>query len=542
MTISRRDFLSCLAVAGAAAPALALARPFAPFAHDADREVFAHGVASGDPLDDRVILWTRVTPRDLSKKVDVRWTIARDPALRHEVRSGKVHTDAGRDFTVNVDVEGLDEGETYYYRFEAEGGAKSPIGRTRTLPHGKTRRLRLAVASCSNYPFGFFHGYGLIARRADLDAVLHLGDYLYEYRNGTFGDGAALMRVPQPDRETVTLADYRLRHATYKSDPDLQEAHRQHPFITVWDDHESANDAWTDGAENHQPDTEGDWALREARSIRAYNEWMPIRSRGPGDASIFRRFRFGDLAELTMLDTRIAGRDRQAASPADVATINDPARQLLGERQERWLFRGLSDSQSDGVRWRLVGQQVMMAQLSLDFGASIANPDQWDGYRAARERVFDHLREHRIRDVVVLAGDIHSSWGSDLTPNPFQLGSYDPATGAGALGVEFVTPGITSPFLFPDTPAGAAQAAGAAQQLRAISPHMKWIELFRRGYLVLDMDHERVQGEWYYLRSVRERNLVEDFGAAFFCAAGTSHLVQAPGPSAALAHAPDPAP
>jgi len=541
MAISRRDFLSCLAIAGGAAPALALARPFAPFAADADRVVFAHGVASGDPLRDRVILWTRVTPRDVARKLDVRWIIARDPALRHEVDSGKVHADAGSDFTVKVDVERLDPGETYYYRFHSEG-AKSPIGRTRTLPHGRPERLRLAVASCSNYPFGFFNAYALIARRADLDAVLHLGDYLYEYRNGTFGDGAAIMRVPQPDRETVSLADYRLRHATYKSDPDLQEAHRQHPFITVWDDHESANDAWKDGAENHQPETEGDWRLREARSIRAYNEWMPIRSREPGDARIFRRFRFGNLAELTMLDTRLFGRDRQAASPADTATINDPARQLLGERQERWLFRHLSDSQADGVRWRLVGQQVMMAQLSLDFGATIANPDQWDGYRPARERVFDHLREHRIRDLVVLAGDIHSSWGSDLTSNPFDFSSYDPATGTGAVGVEFIAPGVTSPFLFPDTPAGAAQAAAAAQQLRAISPHVKWIELFRRGYLLLDIDYERVQGEWYYLRSVRERNLNEDFGAAFFCAAGTHHLVQASGPSAPRADSADPAP
>src|SRR5262245_18485905 len=518
MAISRRDFLSYLAVAGGAAPALALARPLAPFAPDADREVFAHGVASGDPLRDRVILWTRVTPREAAKKVSVKWTIARDPELRHKVDSGRVHTRYNSDFSVKVDVEHLDAGETYYYRFEADG-ARSPVGRTRTLPHGRVQRLRLGVVSCSNYPFGFFNAYGLIARRVDLDAVLHLGDYLYEYRNGTFGDGAAIMRVPQPDRETVSLADYRLRHATYKSDPDLQEAHRQHPFITVWDDHESANDSWKGGAENHQPDTEGDWRVREARSIRAYNEWMPIRSRTARDARIFRRFRFGNLAEFTMLDTRLFGRDQQAASPADTATINDPARQLLGERQEHWLFRKLADSQADGVRWRILGQQVMMAQLSLDFGASIANPDQWDGYRPARERVFDHLREHRIRDVVVLAGDIHSSWGSDLTSNPFDFSSYDPATGTGALAVELITPGVTSPFLFPDTPAGAAQAAAAAQQLRAISPHVKWIELFRRGYVLLDIDNDRVQGEWYYMRNVREHSLIEDFGAAFFCAA-----------------------
>src|SRR5262245_18744825 len=540
MPVSRRDFLSYLAVAGSAAPTLA--RPFAPFDPDADGTVFAHGVASGDPLADRVILWTRVTPRS-DRKVRVKWTIAWDPNLRHEVDSGHVHTDEDRDFTVKVDPRDLRPGTTYYYRFEAEG-AKSPVGRTRTLPHHHVDRLRLAVVSCSNFPFGFFNAYGLIARRADLDAVLHLGDYMYEYPNGEFGDGSALGRIPQPNAETILLADYRRRHATYKSDPDLQEAHRQHPFITVWDDHESANDAWTGGAENHNPATEGDWQTRKRRSIRAYREWCPNRERDEDSGSMptFRRFRFGRLTETSMPDTRLFGRDQQAASPADVATINDPARQLLGERQKRWLLRHLSDSQSDGVQWRLLGQQVMMAQLSLNFGQSIANADQWDGYRPARDRVLGHVRDNAIDNVVVLSGAIHSSWGGELTFNPFDLGSYDPTTGAGALGVEFICPGVTSPFLFPDTPAGAAQAAAAAAQLRAISPHLKFIELFHRGYLLIDLDRDRVQGEWYFLRTVRESTLVEDFGAAFFSEAGNHHLVAAAGPSTPPNDAPDPAP
>ncbi len=542
MTISRRDFLAAVAVSSAAAaPSFAWARMLAPFDPEADPTIFAHGVASGDPLHDRVILWTRVEPqRARHSMTPVKWVIARDPAFRHVVDSGFVLTHAGRDFTVKVDVRGLRPGTTYYYRFQAFGG-NSPIGRTRTLPIGRINNLRLAVASCSNYPFGFFNAYAGIAQRADLDAVLHLGDYIYEYANGSFGDGTALGRLVEPPREMVSLDDYRLRHATYKSDPDLQEAHRQHPFITVWDDHESANDAWRDGAENHQPETEGDWKARKARSIVAYNEWMPIREHNDLDRKIFRRFRFGDLADLIMLDTRLYGRDRQAASPADVATINDPARQLLGAEQEAWFLDRMARSQSDAIRWRIVGQQVMMAQLSLDFGQSIANADQWDGYKPARDRVYEALRTSRIDNVVVLTGDIHSSWGSDLTPNPFD-GSYNPATGSGALGVEFVAPGITSPFLFPDTPEGAAQAAGAAQQIRAISPHMKFVELFRRGYLLLDVDRTRVQGEWYFPQTIKARSLAEDFGGAMFSMAGISSLQPAAAPSPARSNPPDPAP
>jgi alkaline phosphatase D len=540
MTFSRRNFLSALAIASTVGPA-GLARALAPFDVEDDNGVFAHGVASGDPLRDRVILWTRVTPRsNVRSTVPVRWKIAWDPAMRHVVDSGEVLTHAGRDFTVKVDARGLDPGKTYYYRFQAQG-RKSPIGRTRTLPREGVNNIRLAVASCSNYPFGFFNAYAAIARRADLDAVLHLGDYLYEYANGSFGDGTALGRLVEPPREIVGLNDYRLRHATYKSDPDLREAHRQHPFIAVWDDHESTNDAWRDGAENHQPGTEGDWQTRKAHSIRAYHEWMPIRGKLNAEGRIYRRFRFGDLADITMLDTRLFGRDRQAASPADIATIDNPTRQLLGHEQEQWLLHQLSDSQSDRVVWRLLGQQVMMAQLSLDFGASIANPDQWDGYRPARNRLYDHLTTERIGNVVVLTGDIHSSWGSDLTRNPFD-GSYNPATGGGALGVEFVTPGITSPFLFPDTPQGAEQAAAAARQIRAISPHMKFVELFRRGYLLLDVDRTRVQGEWYFPRSIRERDPAEDFGGAMASGVGIANLQPASGPSAARSGAPELAP
>jgi alkaline phosphatase D len=538
MSLSRRDFMSALAIAGSAAPALTYARALAPFNGDADRSLFRHGVASGDPLAQRVVLWTRITPREASKEpIEVEWVVARDPEMRHIVAHDDVSTHAGRDYTVKVDVEDLEPGTTYYYRFRV-GGVHSPLGRTRTLPVGRVDRLRLAVTSCSNYPYGFFNVYGLIGQQADLDAVLHLGDYLYEYANGEYGDGTALNRLPEPLTEIVALQDYRSRHALYKTDPDLQEAHRQHPFITIWDDHETANNSWMGGAENHQPATEGDWQARKAAALRAYFEWMPIREnrfqieqlKAGLTPPIYRNFRFGNLAELTMLDTRLIGRDLQAASPKDVATINNPTRQLLGAAQENWLFSSLSRSLEQRVQWRVLGQQIMMAQLSLDGGRSIANEDQWDGYKPARDRLFNHIHTRKISNMVVLSGDIHSSWANDLAPNPFDA-SYNATSGAGSLGVEFVTPGVTSPFLFPDTPAGAAQAQGTANFIRSISPHIRSAELLRRGYLLLDIDRERVQSEWYYPKTVAQRLLQQDAGAILYSASGSNHLVAGSTPS-----------
>jgi len=293
--------------------------------------VFMHGVASGDPLTDAVILWTRVTPLVLGGAVEVEWFIAEDPGLVSIVDQGRTSTGPWRDYTVKVEAHNLAPGSTYYYRFHALG-IGSPAGRTRTLPIGDVERLRFAVVSCANWPFGFFNAYRLIAERTDLDAVLHLGDYIYEYANGEFGDGTPLGRIPRPDNETITLSDYRTRHAQYKTDTDLQEAHRQHPFIAVWDDHESANNSWMHGAQNHNPELgEGPWFERRLASQRAYFEWMPIREQPLVAActerpQIFRRFGFGKLADLIMLDTRLYGRDRQPDRPAD----DDPHRQLLG--------------------------------------------------------------------------------------------------------------------------------------------------------------------------------------------------------------------
>jgi alkaline phosphatase D len=488
-----------------------------------DGSPFLHGVASGDPLVNAVVLWTRVSAeRGAATAVAVEWTVAADALFENVVSRGVAATDESVDYTVKVDVDGLEPGTTYFYRFTALGH-DSPIGRTRTARDGAVDRLRFALASCSNYPYGFFNAYAAIARRSDLDAVLHLGDYIYEYEEGDYGTGAPIGRVPDPATETLTLEDYRRRHAQYKTDPDLQEAHRQHPFIAIWDDHEVANDAWREGAENHQAD-EGSYASRKAAAFQAYFEWMPVRAQIDGDQNVIHRsFRFGDLADLLMLDTRHAGRDLQV-DPCDADGLAAPERQLLGATQESWLFTELVGSQTRGVRWRLLGQQVMMAQVvNVIFPGNCAfNSDQWDGYAAARNRMLTLLADNAIDNVVVLTGDIHSSWANDIALNPFDAAAYDPATGGGSLAVEIVTPGVTSPAI--EDPMLAAQLTSA---LASSHPHVKFVDLLRRGYTLLDVTHERIQAEWYHVATVLERRADEELAATLQVASGSSHLLPA---------------
>ena len=521
---SRREFLATLSAAGIAPAA---------FAGDRGGELpgggsgvsFLHGVASGDPLHDRVILWTRVTPKRLADVIHGRWSISTDHKMRRVVRSGGFATDVTRDFTVKVDATGLNPDSVYFYRFETRG-AESPIGRTRTLPIFFKKRWRMAFASCSNYPYGYFNAYGRMAARDDVDMVLHLGDYLYEYAQGGYANPVlAGLRDVVPTNEILSLIDYRLRHALYKSDPDLQELHRLQPFVCVWDDHESANDAWRDGAENHNPENgEGEWVVRRRHAVRAYNEYMPIRSTSSFDDTIYRRFRIGNLADLIMLDTRLHGRDLQAAFktgqselPANDPVINDGTRTLLGFDQEEWLERQLWGSKLRGATWRVLGQQVMISQLSSTFGQSFINPDQWDGYRPARERLYRHLIDNRINNNVVLTGDIHSSWASDLTLNPWDGATYNPETGAGVVGAEFVCPAITSPGPVPD-----ALADTLAAQLRFVSPHMKYINLKRRGYGVLDLTRDAAQCEIYHVATVDAKDERETLATVLVSEAGNN--------------------
>jgi alkaline phosphatase D len=546
VAVDRRELLktgaagALLVGLGGLASAAGCATPVLPHPGAAPRakgeSPFLHGVASGDPQTDRVILWTRVSPEAYRVHADVRvaWWIGRNADGTDVVARGEVDARPERDFTVKQDAEGLDAGQTYFYGFVCDGVA-SPTGRTRTLPEADVRAVRFALVSCANYPQGFFNAYACIAARDELDAVLHLGDYLYEYGNGEYGDGTAIGRVPDPVHEIVSLEDYRRRHAQYKTDSDLQAAHARHPWIAIWDDHESANDSWRDGAQNHTegdapggPDGkgrgEGAWSARRLAAIRAYYEWMPIRELPTG---LFRQFRFGRLVDLVMLDTRLHGRDARVG-PRDHEGAADPARSLLGADQTAWLLAALSESKRAGTRWRLIGQQVVFAPLRGTFGEF--NADAWDGYRASRKTILDHLERESIGDVVILTGDVHSAWALDVpaeapAPNAGASTSpgpqtYDPATGRGSRAVEVVTPAVSSP------PFGSHPKAREMVEASApMNPHIRYSNVFENGYVVLDVTQERARAEFLFSDSVKARSPVCRLRAALEDRAGTSHWV-----------------
>jgi alkaline phosphatase D len=505
--ISRRQFIH-----GAAAavlwPRVAGARQAPPVSR-----LFRHGVASGDPLPDRVMIWTRVTSPSGATKV--RWRVGTDDTLSNVVASATVETSALRDHTVKVDVPGLSPGRPYYYAFDADGDT-SAIGRTKTLPADSVERVRLATVSCSNYPAGYFNVYRCVANRSDLDAVLHLGDYIYEFANGVYGDGSDSGRVPLPAGEATTLADYRWRYATYRTDVDLQAVHAAHPFIAVWDDHEIVNDAWRGGAPTHKG-TEADWRVRLGAAYQAYVEWMPVRESTAPGIRLYRDFRFGRLADLAMLDTR-GLRDRQAL-PRDAAGANAPGRTLLGADQETWLFNSLRRSQEAGTAWRLLGQQILFAPLS-PTGTAPQNVDVWDGYPAARARVFDFLEREKISNLAVLTGDIHSSWAMDVPRNPFR--GYTARSGTGSLAVELVTPAVSSPPLF----AGSGMREASAL-LRLAAPHLKYLDGDSRGYVVLDIDAKQLRADWYAVPTVDKRSDEEKRTVSFVCERGSSRLASA---------------
>lgn len=526
--VSRRGFITS---SGAALGVLPFVRSVDALCQ-VNNAVFRHGVASGDPLSDRVILWTRVTPKSPAGSQRVSWIVARDPKLAQVVARGEAETGAARDFTVKLDATGLQPATTYYYRFESMG-ERSAVGRTRTLPVSGVSHLRLGVVSCSNLPFGYFNAYACLANRADLDAILHLGDYLYEYQNGRYGDGTRFGRIPAPDQELIALRDYRERHAQYKTDPDSQEIHRQHPFIVTWDDHEFANNAWKGGAENHDA-SEGPWAARRAAAVQAYYEWMPIREDAQTrQDKIYRTFRFGNLATLFMLDTRLVGRDQESARE-DVAAVESTNRQLLGAEQEGWLAEQLTASVRNQSRWNLFGQQVVFAPQTQP-GLRAVNADTWDGYRAARSRVFDMVERARMDNLCVLTGDIHSSWAYDLPRSPFE--GYDRATGKGSLGVEFAGTSVTSPSSLGQGPDGARQLA----DIRAGRPHLHYVDGSYRGYFILDLTRERLQSDFYGMATIEERSTRERFARGFISESGRNHLIEASTPAPA-GSAPDPAP
>jgi alkaline phosphatase D len=522
--ISRRTLIAAAALAAGAAPLEAMADT---------KTGFTHGVASGDPLSHRVILWTRfVSPR----REKLSWEIAKDAAFKDIIRRGSASTSAARDYTVKVDADRLPAGTLLYYRFRS-GTDISAVGRTRTLPQGSSEQLKFALFSCANLPFGYFNAYKHCALREDIDIVVHVGDYIYEYPRGVYPSSrdALVDRVIEPSGETVYLNDYRQRYQSYRSDGDLQALHAAFPMLAIWDDHEITNDAWKGGAENHQPN-EGSWAQRWRAAMRAYDEWMPVRT--SKSHALYRSFQWGDLASFILLDTRFIGRDKQLRYADDLRALSavprpeelqaavadfiprwrDPKRSLLGPAQEAWLARQLQRSQAQGTPWQLLTQQIQCGFFKYTpdtvaylkpgandfvrnralFGSTVAshglpsNLDSWSGYPAARARLLEMVKAH-ANNAVLLAGDTHNSWA-------FELPGGD---NGNPLLVEIGGHSVTSSGF-----ESSYDRLGelTAQMLKA-NPELKWAQLHGRGYVTVEVRRDRVESQWLFLDTIKDRSL-----------------------------------
>ncbi|MFF7869854.1 alkaline phosphatase D family protein [Streptomyces qaidamensis] len=497
---------------------------------------FLHGVASGDPLPDGVLLWTRVTPvpeaipgSGAGPDTEVSWTVAEDKAFTTVVAKGSTTATAASDHTVKADIRGLKPGTDYWFRFSA-GGTDSPIARTRTAPahDAAVTGLRFGVVSCANWEAGYFSPYRHLAARGDLDAWLHLGDYIYEYGTGEYGTRGKVVRPHAPAHEIVTLADYRTRHARYKTDPDLQALHATAPVVAIWDDHEFANDAFAGGAENHTEGAEGTWSARQAAAKQAYFEWMPVRPAVAG--TTYRRLRFGKLADLSLLDLR-SFRSQQVK--VGNGEVDDPDRTLTGRAQLDWLKTGLKSSDTT---WRLVGNSVMISpfaigSLSADLLKPLAkllglpqeglalNTDQWDGYTDDRREILAHLRTNAIRNTVFLTGDIHMAWANDV---PVDAGTYPLSPSAAT---EFVVTSVTSDNLddIVKVPEGTVSAA-ASPVIRAANRHVHWVDTDRHGFGVLDITAERAQMDFYVVSDRTKRDATAKWSRSYRTRSGTQKV------------------
>lgn len=562
MAYTRRATLASAALIAAACSASAA---------EVEHGLFAHGVASGDPLRDRVIIWTRLSQSAGIGNARVEWMVATDAALTRVVKRGRATTNAARDYTVKVDVTGLRAGQTYYYGFKV-GTRTSPIGRTQTAPESGGDSLKIALVSCSNFPAGWFNVYQAIARRGDVDLVLHVGDYIYEYGPGEYATdwGKTVGRVPDPPHECLSLADYRRRYAQYRSDPDLQAAHACAPWLVTWDDHETSNDSYKAGSENHNRASEGQWTDRKAAALQAYYEWLPLRDPIPGKAfeAINRSFEWGELATIAMLETRLLARSQQldyatdltpaafdvssgtpvkisdparlsnlnpANLPANVMLLPDldgfkmlklnaPDRELLGRGQQAWLESVMTRSVARGTKWQLLGNQVIMGRvLSPDLSKGLPaqvreaignarpetraffqlsqydvpfNLDAWDGYPAARERLYQVAKAAGAR-LIVCTGDTHASWANTLKDAAGEI-----------RGVEFGGTSVTSPSTSDVLSDFGLQGELINQLIVDKNEEVQWHDETKRGFTLLTLTKESVRGDFMAVDTVKSKTFI----------------------------------
>jgi len=477
--------------------------------YDSSRAPFYHGVASGDPLTDRVIIWTRVTPTNSVQAIPVKWEVSASPVFDNIVQSNSIKALAEKDYTVKVDVTGLQAGKTYFYRFSAFGKT-SVTGRTKTLPTNPDS-VKLAVVSCANWESGYFHAYDKIANRNDIDAVVHLGDFIYEYGPGKQGE--TLGRRHLPAHEIISLLDYRTRYNQYRSDKGLLKMSQQHPLIAIWDDHEVANDSYTQGAQNHQPQ-EGDYEKRKAAAKQAYYEWIPIRE----GSKHYRSFSFGNLADLIMLDERLEGRTKPVDSITDPG-YQDEKRSMLGKEQLTWFEAKLKDSKAT---WKVIGNQVMFADrlYNTTNAKSSRSVDSWDGFPAEKKRVSQFIQDNQIKDLIFLTGDTHASWAIEVAIDVDK--TYNQQTSEGAFAVEFGTTSVSSNNSDERYPV--EQVKAMEMELLKINPHIKYVNQRDHGYLLVTFLPDHVISEWYYVETVRQHQTNEYRGKKIEVSRGTVQL------------------
>ncbi|KAF9887923.1 hypothetical protein FE257_009445 [Aspergillus nanangensis] len=523
---------------------------------DASQLNFTHSVASGDPYPHSVILWTRIAPsmeaddsevtvsgdvplynheteryvKAAAHPICVDYRVFGDEKGRRVVKKGRAYTTSDIDYTIKVEADGLKPFTTYWYQFNVcDSEVRSPLGRTKTAPVGRTDEVKIAVHSCSNYPNGYFNAYGNVARKDVVDYVVHLGDYIYEYESGVVGVNE---RAVMPEREIFSLYDYRTRLGQYRTDSDLQLSHKQFAWINVWDDHEIANNGYRDGFSglrntedsflNYGPQISVD--QRKMNAVRAYFEWMPIRQVDMDDGlRIWRDFQMGDLFDLIMLDTR--NYDRSITDLGDNKEYiemlhNDAGRSLMGARQENWFYRKLSESQKRGTKWRVVGNQLRFTRVettSADDGSVSFSLDSWDGYRAHQNRTLKHLFDNEIGNNIMIAGDTHVNWVSDLA----WIGQheYDAKTGAGSVGVEFAGTAVSSSGFGGTISSAEAEAASYKENKELI-----WTEGYYRGYFELHLRQNEAEAKYFGCPTVATRNAWEIPLANFTVKHGDSHL------------------
>ena len=597
---SRRDFLDFLVKSSSSAVALAAAGSLAacgggggevsptPAVQAATPAVFAFGVASGDPLADRVILWSHAKVPNSAADVSLTWQVASDAAFANIVRTGALMATEASSFTAKVDVTGLTAGASYFYRFRDATGATSTVGTTRTLPASNAASVKFAVFSCSLYSEGYFHAYDAAAK-SDALYALHLGDYIYEYGADPKQYGNSNIpgnRLSSPANDIVTMNDYRTRHALYKSDLNLQAAHAKMPWITIWDDHEFANNGYVNGAENHKAATQGDWVTRKNIAAKAYHEWMPIRTLDTNNLlKIYRRFDFGNIFTLHMLDTRIEGRDRQyddfgdadqgigryvaGITPNSAGIRPDASRQMMSSEQQSWLTSGMGASTAT---WQVVGNQTIMARMWFPgsvlsaFGsnpaaapaaiqafltakatraaagaaaltpvqAGLLNPavnprlpynlDAWDGYPAQREAILQSVKIQGKR-LVTLSGDSHDGWFNNLTTlTGEKVGVEFAGTSVTSTGFESVGLGMLGSSIDGSAlvPQLGNSAVGAGLGL---IDDVVYSDTSQRGYLLMTITAAAVRGEYVYVSNVKLPTYTQAVGRTVTVAAtsaGTS--------------------